>query len=333
MAPRLVCVGRLSAQKGQLLLIEAAAILRNEGLPFELVLVGDGEMRSEVEQAIARHDLGDRIRITGWANGTRVREEIAASRALVLPSFAEGLPVVIMEALALGRPVIATYVAGVPELVAPSCEMDRPSRLGQRAGRRHARSAHPPPRGSRPLGRRGNAARSRTTRRPFVGAHALALGGRSRCMTSTTSTEFVANVVLAVNVALAAIGFLLAAPCIVLFMECLAALLPSLQSRSGRLPKSGPRRVTVMVPAHDEQRAITETLVDIMAELPRGGRVLVVAAIALMTLRSSHGEQGPRSSSDMTSRDRGKASRWSSALPTWSTIPPTCSWSSTPIAK
>jgi glycosyltransferase involved in cell wall biosynthesis len=78
-------------------------------------------MRSELEQAIARHDLTDRIRITGWANGTRVREEIAAARALVLPSFAEGLPVVIMEALALGRPVIATYVAGVPELVAPSC--------------------------------------------------------------------------------------------------------------------------------------------------------------------------------------------------------------------
>jgi cellulose synthase/poly-beta-1,6-N-acetylglucosamine synthase-like glycosyltransferase len=96
-------------------------------------------------------------------------------------------------------------------------------------------------------------------------------------MTSTTSVELVANVVLAVNVALVAIGFLLAAPCTVLFMECLAALLPSPESRRGRSAQSRPRRVTVMVPAHDEQRSITETLVGIMAELPRGGRVLVVA--------------------------------------------------------
>jgi glycosyltransferase involved in cell wall biosynthesis len=66
-----------------------------------------------------RHGLEDRIRITGWAKGERVRQEIAAARALVLPSFAEGLPVVLMEAFALGRPVISTYVAGIPELVQP----------------------------------------------------------------------------------------------------------------------------------------------------------------------------------------------------------------------
>jgi glycosyltransferase involved in cell wall biosynthesis len=57
------------------------------------------------------------VRITGWASGEQVRQEILAARALVLPSFAEGLPVVIMEALALGRPVISTYIAGIPELV------------------------------------------------------------------------------------------------------------------------------------------------------------------------------------------------------------------------
>ena len=57
------------------------------------------------------------MRITGWLSGADVRREIEAARGLVLPSFAEGLPVVLMEALALGRPVVSTYVAGIPELV------------------------------------------------------------------------------------------------------------------------------------------------------------------------------------------------------------------------
>jgi colanic acid/amylovoran biosynthesis glycosyltransferase len=57
------------------------------------------------------------VRITGWISSERVRDEIFASRALVLPSFAEGLPVVVMEAMALRRPVLTTYVAGIPELI------------------------------------------------------------------------------------------------------------------------------------------------------------------------------------------------------------------------
>jgi glycosyltransferase involved in cell wall biosynthesis len=59
------------------------------------------------------------VRITGWLSNEQVRAEIMSSRAMVLPSFAEGLPVVIMEAMALCRPVISTYVAGIPELVSP----------------------------------------------------------------------------------------------------------------------------------------------------------------------------------------------------------------------
>jgi glycosyltransferase involved in cell wall biosynthesis len=116
---RLVCVGRLSEQKGQVLLIEAAARLAKEGIAFELVLVGDGELRATIESMIARHQLEHIVRITGWASGDVVSKEILAARALVLPSFAEGLPVAIMEAFALGRPVLSTYVAGIPELVEP----------------------------------------------------------------------------------------------------------------------------------------------------------------------------------------------------------------------
>jgi glycosyltransferase involved in cell wall biosynthesis len=115
---RLVCVGRLSEQKGQLLLLEALGRLAAEGTSFEMTLAGDGPMRSDLEGEISRLGLGGRVRITGWLSGAEVRQEILAARALVLPSFAEGLPVVLMEALALGRPVLTTYVAGIPELVA-----------------------------------------------------------------------------------------------------------------------------------------------------------------------------------------------------------------------
>ncbi|NEO98479.1 MAG: glycosyltransferase family 4 protein [Symploca sp. SIO2E9] len=115
--PCLVCVGRLSEQKGHLLLIEAAAQLAAEGLKFKLVLVGDGPLRLQIETRIAQLGLQEQVEITGWASNSEVQRQILDSRALVLPSFAEGLPVVIMEALALSRPVISTYVAGIPELV------------------------------------------------------------------------------------------------------------------------------------------------------------------------------------------------------------------------
>jgi glycosyltransferase involved in cell wall biosynthesis len=116
-ARRLVCVGRLCEQKGQLLLLEAVQRLVAQGTKLELVLAGDGEMRSEIEAFIARYKLQDVVRVTGWISSDQVREELLAARALVLPSFAEGLPVVIMEAMALRRPVISTFVAGIPELI------------------------------------------------------------------------------------------------------------------------------------------------------------------------------------------------------------------------
>lgn len=116
---RLVCVGRLVEQKGQSLLVEAARELAARGTNFELVLAGDGDMRAEIEALIKRLNLHANVRITGWISSEQVRNEILAARALVLPSFAEGLPVVVMEAMALRRPVISTFVAGIPELVVP----------------------------------------------------------------------------------------------------------------------------------------------------------------------------------------------------------------------
>jgi colanic acid/amylovoran biosynthesis glycosyltransferase len=116
-ADTLVCVGRLTPQKGQLLLLEAfAAAVRNKE-HGQLVLAGDGELRPRLEQRIAELGLQKRVRITGWVTESQVRDLLRGSRGLVLPSSAEGLPVVIMEALALGRPVITTHVAAIPELV------------------------------------------------------------------------------------------------------------------------------------------------------------------------------------------------------------------------
>lgn len=118
---RLVCIGRLCEQKGQLLLIEAAHRLHDEGIDFELVLVGDGELRDEIERLIALYGLNEKVTITGWQSGDEVIEHLKGGRTMVLPSFAEGLPVAIMEALALGRPVISTYIAGIPELLNRGC--------------------------------------------------------------------------------------------------------------------------------------------------------------------------------------------------------------------
>jgi colanic acid/amylovoran biosynthesis glycosyltransferase len=114
---RLVCVGRLCEQKGQLLLVQAAAQLADRGVEFQLALAGDGEMRPEIDLLIANLKMQDRVRITGWISSAEVREEILTARAFVLPSFAEGLPVSIMEAMSLRRPIISTFIAGIPELV------------------------------------------------------------------------------------------------------------------------------------------------------------------------------------------------------------------------
>jgi glycosyltransferase involved in cell wall biosynthesis len=116
-ARRLVSIGRLSEQKGFGVLIEAAAILRKEGVPFTLTILGDGELRPQLQSSIDRNDLNASVILAGWADGAKVRQELRRSRALVMASFAEGLPVVLMEALALGRPVVATQIAGIPELV------------------------------------------------------------------------------------------------------------------------------------------------------------------------------------------------------------------------
>jgi glycosyltransferase involved in cell wall biosynthesis len=115
----LVCVGRLAPQKGQLVLLEALALLRRRGVVARLVLVGDGELRGVLESRVRELSITDRVEFAGWCSDRGVREHLREARCLVLPSLAEGLPMVLMEAFALARPVVATWIAGIPELVRP----------------------------------------------------------------------------------------------------------------------------------------------------------------------------------------------------------------------
>jgi colanic acid/amylovoran biosynthesis glycosyltransferase len=119
--PHICTVARLSAQKGIPLLLEAVAILKRAGEPCTLTIVGDGEMRTELEGLINSLELSEHVNLVGVAASDEIIEHLLDARAMVLPSFAEGLPVVIMEALALFRPVIVSAIAGTPELVNKHC--------------------------------------------------------------------------------------------------------------------------------------------------------------------------------------------------------------------
>jgi colanic acid/amylovoran biosynthesis glycosyltransferase len=114
---RVLCVTRLSPEKGLVLLLEAAKHLKDQSVDFKLIMVGDGPLRGSIEGTINELQLTEHVVLLGWQNAEAVKEQLAQSCALVLPSFIEGLPVVIMEAMALRRPVISTWVAGIPELV------------------------------------------------------------------------------------------------------------------------------------------------------------------------------------------------------------------------
>jgi glycosyltransferase involved in cell wall biosynthesis len=172
-ALRLCCVARLHEQKGQLLLLDALARVVARGVDLQLVLVGDGELRADIEALIARHQLASRVTITGWVDAARVRREIEAARLFVLPSFAEGLPVVLMEALALGRPALTTYIAGIPELITPDCGFLVPAGSVDALAAELARAASL---SNAELSRMGQAGRERVRARHDVDVEAAKLG-------------------------------------------------------------------------------------------------------------------------------------------------------------
>lgn len=114
---RIVCAGRLSCEKGHAGLLDAFSTVLRKFPDLELVLVGDGPERGALSALASDLGVSNHVRFLGHTSERRTLEEIAAADMLVLPSFMEGLPIVLMEAMAIGTPVIASRVAGVPELV------------------------------------------------------------------------------------------------------------------------------------------------------------------------------------------------------------------------
>lgn len=117
----LVCLGRLCPQKGQALLPRIIARVVADFPEVKIILIGDGESRAEIDAEIDRYAVSDHFEKAGWMVNHEARSRLAKSRGLLLPSFAEGLPIVIMEAMAEAKPVISTYIAGIPELLDEEC--------------------------------------------------------------------------------------------------------------------------------------------------------------------------------------------------------------------
>lgn len=114
--PRLVAIGRLSSEKGYGILLEALVKVRGAGINARLQIIGDGPERAWLETRIAALKLGGIASLAGELEPCEVKRELADSDVFVMASFSEGLPISIMEAMAIGVPVVTTWIAGIPEL-------------------------------------------------------------------------------------------------------------------------------------------------------------------------------------------------------------------------
>jgi colanic acid/amylovoran biosynthesis glycosyltransferase len=115
--PRVLMVARLSPEKGHLVLLEAVKLLGDRGRRVELDLIGPGDYADELRALAASFGIADRVHFLGACSPSEINQQLRASDVFCLPSFAEGLPVALMEAMAVGVPVVTTYISGIPELV------------------------------------------------------------------------------------------------------------------------------------------------------------------------------------------------------------------------
>ena len=139
---KIVSVGRFDEIKGFKYLIEACRILKDKAIPFSCEIVGEGPLRQAIEKQIKDSELSDFVNLTGAMKQEEVRQFISEGTVFCLPSVKtsegnmDGIPVVLMEAMALGTPVISTRVSGIPELVIEGetgrlCEPENPGDLAE----------------------------------------------------------------------------------------------------------------------------------------------------------------------------------------------------------
>lgn len=114
---RVLCVGRLTPAKGQHILVAAIERLARAGRDVMLTFVGDGPDRKSLEADVNARGLQSRVVFAGAVNQDRIREYYAEADVFALASFAEGIPIVLMEAMAMETPVISTRITGIPELI------------------------------------------------------------------------------------------------------------------------------------------------------------------------------------------------------------------------
>ncbi len=112
-----ICVGRLAPVKAQHILVAAIDSLRKQGRRVRLRLVGDGPDRRSLEQDVIARGLSRDVIFEGWRNQDQVLALYEQADIFALASFAEGVPVVLMEAMAMEIPCVATRITGVPELI------------------------------------------------------------------------------------------------------------------------------------------------------------------------------------------------------------------------
>lgn len=118
----ILCVGRLTPAKGQHNLIEAAAMLRDWGRSFRVIIVGSGPDEDSLRNCVNALGLNEQVIFTGPQNAEQVQTLYRHSDVFALPSFAEGIPVVLMEAMASGVPCVTTRITGIPELIRDGIE-------------------------------------------------------------------------------------------------------------------------------------------------------------------------------------------------------------------
>ena len=110
-------IGRLSEEKGVLNFVKAIPELSEERDEIRFLIIGDGELQNELEKYLDKNVSNDKVKLTGWISHDELPDYLNALKLVVLPSYTEGLPNIMLEAMACGTPVLATPVGAIPDVI------------------------------------------------------------------------------------------------------------------------------------------------------------------------------------------------------------------------